>query len=163
MSRCEARHPEQDIACTVSEEAAHESHYHRPTGTSWPNPDFVLPLDRPRQAVKDLANKQRKENQDRNTAGARGEHAYLPHNPTDTQVTAADVARGGSVRSRDRVYAAIVEQPRADFQLSAQLGIVENTVRPRRKELLEDGLIEDSGERVLNPATQQPCTVWRAT
>lgn len=51
---------------------------------------------------------------------------------------------------------------RTDHELHLQLGINLNTVRPRRKELQDDGWIEDSGLR-RPTETGAPSIVWRVT
>jgi len=79
-----------------------------------------------------------------------------------TSKVASRVQRG---TQRARVLAAIVESGHGltDDEIGARLGISGNSVRPRRLELVDLGLVEDTGNvRAMGP-NGNPCTIWAAT
>lgn len=96
------------------------------------------------------------------TPNAGGDEVKLPANPTATQAFAAERARSNSAKQRQAVLAAIAARPSTDHELAAQLGLDGNSIRPRRKELQERGLIEPSGATRPSPSGR-PCIVWRVS
>lgn len=89
-------------------------------------------------------------------------HAYLAAEPQATSVAAATEVRLRSGTIRAEVLDAIATMPRTDDELLAELGLNPNTVRPRRVELAEWGMVEDSG--TTRPTRWgRPAIVWRAT
>jgi len=68
----------------------------------------------------------------------------------DTAHAAATRAAPGSGKKRQQVYAAIRHGGpggRTDEQIQIELGMNPSTQRPRRVELVEKGLVADSGQR----------------
>ena len=66
---------------------------------------------------------------------------------------------------RDQVYAVIVAQRSngiTDETISAMTGMQLNTVRPRRVELVQMGLVKDSGLR-RNTRSRRAAVLWVAT
>jgi len=92
-------------------------------------------------------------------------HVFLPAVPRDTQVAAAAAALPRSGTQRARVLEAIRGAGAAgmtDQEVAVRLAMAENSVRPRRLELADARLIEDSGER-RETSGGTPAIVWRAT
>jgi hypothetical protein len=90
-------------------------------------------------------------------------HIYLPAVPRDTQTAAAAAALPRSGTQRAKVLEVIRQAGPAgltDQEIAVVLGLAENSVRPRRLELADDGLIEDSGER-RETSGGNPAIVWR--
>jgi predicted ArsR family transcriptional regulator len=83
------------------------------------------------------------------------------HAPETSAKAASDIA-DISGKQRLLVYKSIENSPdgMTDAQLEADLGIQGSSVRPRRKELQERGLIEDSGLRRTTPSGRQ-AVVWK--
>ena len=52
-------------------------------------------------------------------------------------------------------------QPSTGFEISARLGRETYTVLPRINELMDHGLVVDSGVRRTNPKTKKKAIVWR--
>jgi hypothetical protein len=93
------------------------------------------------------------------TANAEGK---VTANPSTTSARAARNVEPRTGTQRARILTWIVEHPGAtDYQLSVGLGLLDNSVRPRRGELVEAGYVRDSG-RVLEHYGS-PWTVWEAT
>lgn len=73
-------------------------------------------------------------------------------------------AESKSAKDRDRVLAAIVAKGDCgltDFEVACELVMPQDTARARRNELMNDGLVVDSGERRPSP-TGRDMTVWTA-
>jgi hypothetical protein len=51
----------------------------------------------------------------------------------------------------------------AIFQVAEALGYVESAISGRFSDLVQEGLIEDTGERIDKPSTGSPCKVFRRT
>ena len=76
---------------------------------------------------------------------------------------AAYVAKTGvAARVRRQVLAALVADPATDQQLEQRLGVAGNTLRPRRKELLDRGLVEHTGDFRPTPSGRRS-KVYRVT
>jgi hypothetical protein len=99
--------------------------------------------------------------------GLRLEHpaAGLPVIPLGSQQTSADagasVARSGRARALERqVFDALEAAPATDEELEARVDAGGNTIRPRRRSLVQRGLVEDSG---LTRATRsgRRAIVWK--
>ena len=83
---------------------------------------------------------------------------------SDTSEDAADLARAGAATQRDRVRAAIRaagEAGRTDEERQLALVLGGSTERPRRIELVERGLIRDSGRRRAT-STGRQAVIWVA-
>ncbi len=75
-------------------------------------------------------------------------HVYLPVAPRATQTAAAIAVWPRSGTQRARVLAAISKAEAdglTDEEIGARLGLSLNSVRPRRLELVQAGLVIDSG------------------
>lgn len=70
---------------------------------------------------------------------------YNRRNPRDTSLAAATRVRAGTAKAK--VLAAIQECPRTDAEIIKATGLNPNTARPRRVDLVESGLVVDSGVR----------------
>lgn len=83
----------------------------------------------------------------------------------DPEVTSAKAARRVTPRTgsqRAKILAAIVENGGlTDLELSSKLAILDNSVRPRRAELLADGYVENSGATRRHRGSEW--VVWSAT
>lgn len=80
-------------------------------------------------------------------------------NAQETSIIAAEAALPKSGTQRRRVYDAIRVCGRTDEELSTLLGLPENSIRPRRTELVQDGFILDSG--LTRPTRHgNPAIVW---
>ena len=92
--------------------------------------------------------------------------AWTPAAPTDTSLEAAhSVSRGGkATRDRDRVHRLLARCTGGltDDEIGATLELGGNSVRPRRRELVERGLVADSGDR-RKTATGRRAIVWVLT
>lgn len=85
-----------------------------------------------------------------------------PARPTDTQL-AAGARTAPRIRGhRARILALLQRQGVTDEQIATATGLGLNTVRPRRGELVSQGLVEDSGQRGRT-ATGSPAIIWRVT
>jgi hypothetical protein len=93
------------------------------------------------------------------------DHAYPGR--TDTSRAAAERVLPKTGTQRRRVYDALLDASQwvdgglTDDELVARLKLPANSIRPRRGELVEAGLVIDSGVRVLNDYGNM-CIVWRA-
>lgn len=87
--------------------------------------------------------------------------AWTPAAPTDTSLeAAASVAKGGRAATyRARVLDSLRQSPKTDEEIGLALGMGQNTVRPRRRELQTDGVVRDSGER-RPTTTGRKAIVW---
>lgn len=63
----------------------------------------------------------------------------------ETSLAAGARVRAGTAKAK--VYAALQTRPMTDDELVAVTGLKQNTARPRRVDLVDDGLVEDSGVR----------------
>jgi len=66
---------------------------------------------------------------------------------SDTSVEAAISMVTAAESIRNMVYEALAVRGMTDLELSAHLGLSENTVRPRRVELYHKGLVESIGKK----------------
>lgn len=89
-------------------------------------------------------------------------HTYTQTRGRKTSKSAALAAAPKSGTTRRRVLTAIIAAPSTDEQIAMACGIAENSVRPRRKELLDGGFIVDSGQRRRTVAGND-AVVWAAT
>lgn len=92
-------------------------------------------------------------------------HAFLRREPHDTEVAAARFVLPRSGTQRRLVYDHIVqagEHGATDEEIQQALGLHHNSQTPRRLELVQAGLIEDSGRRRTGHSTV-PSIVWVAT
>jgi len=83
----------------------------------------------------------------------------LPKNPHDTQIKAAASVRAGTGKAR--VLEALQERPMTDEEIARHTGLSINTARPRRVDLVEGGLVHDTGER-RKTDTGHDAIVWGA-
>jgi predicted ArsR family transcriptional regulator len=83
---------------------------------------------------------------------------YQAH--SETSRDAAVSMRGKTARIRDLVLDAIKERPSTDEELVARLQISQNTVRPRRVELVQRGLVVEGGRRKTQSG--RTAIVWTA-
>lgn len=83
---------------------------------------------------------------------------------SDTSLDAALSVAADVPNLRDRVLACLLAHPDGltDEEMQAALSMNPNTQRPRRVELIEAGLVEDSGARRLTVAGRK-AVVWRAS
>ena len=87
---------------------------------------------------------------------------YRPHVQQDTSLEAAhDLGKQRAETIRMQVLAALRLRPQTDQELAARLKIEGNTLRPRRIELCDRGLVRDSGRRALTKHKRQ-AIVWEA-
>lgn len=96
-----------------------------------------------------------------------GEHAYTPVMPRDTTRAAAAAVLPRSGTQRRKVYDAILDAAErgyggaTDLELTRATGLGGNSVRPRRLELVEAGLVVDTGHRRTAEGTAH--IVWGPT
>ena len=88
-----------------------------------------------------------------------------PHNNTPTSRIAAKLAKTFAASQQEHVFQAI-EQAGAngltDQEIETSLGIAGNSVRPRRRKLVELGRVKESGNLRLT-SSNSPAVVWIAT
>lgn len=95
------------------------------------------------------------------------EHAYTPVMPRDTTRAAAAAVLPRSGTQRRKVYDAILDAAgrgyggATDLELTRATGLGGNSVRPRRLELVEAGLVVDTGHRRTADGTAH--IVWGPT
>ncbi|EHR62650.1 helix-turn-helix domain-containing protein [Saccharomonospora cyanea] len=83
-------------------------------------------------------------------------------NPRATSARAARNIAPKTGTQRARVLAAVVRHGGlTDLELAEQLGLLENSVRPRRTELVTGGYVVDSGRTRTHRGTEW--VVWEAT
>jgi hypothetical protein len=91
--------------------------------------------------------------------------AKLPYQKNSpTSKAAAQVAQSGAKTLREQVYQTIVNagaEGHTDFELVAKLNIPLQTVIPRRRELVLDVRVKDSGKTRQSPS-DRAATVWVA-
>lgn len=83
---------------------------------------------------------------------------YQAHSGTSRE--AASSIKGKSARLREQVLQELRRNPATDEELATLLTLSGNTARPRRVELVELGLVEDSGQR-RKTASGRNAVVWR--
>lgn len=83
---------------------------------------------------------------------------YQAHSRTSRE--AASSIQGKSARLRNQVLDELRRNPATDEELATTLTLSGNTCRPRRVELVDLGLVEDSGER-RKTASGRNAVVWR--
>lgn len=90
--------------------------------------------------------------------------AWTPASDTDASLEAAAyLAKTGRASTlRRQVLASIAASPATDQQLEHRLSVAGNSIRPRRKELLDRGLVEHSGDFRPSPSGRR-AKVYRAT
>jgi len=88
---------------------------------------------------------------------------FQPH--SETSKDAADAAAPKATTERERVHAFILAQQKVgqigstDEETAITLDMNPSTVRPRRVELLEQGRVQDSGQRRLTKSGRK-AVVW---
>jgi hypothetical protein len=91
---------------------------------------------------------------------------------TASPETSRAAARAMATRTgsqRHTILAALGRQPSADWQIQSDTGIMANSQRPRRLELVEAGYVaaatDDDGKRVVvkDPDSGFDCQVWQIT
>lgn len=95
---------------------------------------------------------------------SRPKPAWTPASDDEASLEAANhVAKTGrAARVRRDVLAAIVSSPATDLELEERLRVPGSTIRPRRKELLDDGFVTHSGE-FRSTASGRKARVYEAT
>ena len=83
---------------------------------------------------------------------------YQAHSGTSRE--AASAIKGKSARLRQQVLDELRRNPATDEELANVLNLSGNTARPRRVELVEIGIVEDSGQR-RKTASGRSAVVWR--
>lgn len=83
---------------------------------------------------------------------------FQAHSGTSRE--AASVIKGKTARLRELVLEELRRTPSTDEELANALTLSGNTCRPRRVELVELGLVEDSGNRRKTTAGRN-AVVWR--
>ena len=94
---------------------------------------------------------------------ASDDHVYLPHDPTDTQIEAAEEVLPSTSRQRQKVASYIDstgDDGATDTEIQAALDLRPNSERPRRRELVQDGTVCDSGVRRPALDTARASIVW---
>jgi len=82
---------------------------------------------------------------------------YQAH--SDTSRAAAESVQSKTANLREIVYNTLAQCPMTDEELINKLGLSQNTVRPRRVELLHAGRVEPDGRRATSSG--RAATVWR--
>jgi hypothetical protein len=93
------------------------------------------------------------------------DHVYLPRDPHDTQYEAAEIAYPHTTTQRRKVYDHINGKGphgATDTELQQALDLAPNSERPRRRELVQQGRIIDSGQRRPALDTGNASIVWIA-
>lgn len=80
---------------------------------------------------------------------------FQRHSETSRQAAIGNYPRSGTQRAR--VLLLLASGPHTDNELVDLTGLSPSSVRPRRVELVEAGLVEDSGQR------RKGCVVWATT
>lgn len=87
----------------------------------------------------------------------------IPSRPSQRQDTSVEAAGAYSAataqRTRSAVLTQITRRPCTDEEIATALSMEGNSVRPRRIELVERGLVRDSGTRRLTKAKRR-AIVW---
>ena len=85
-----------------------------------------------------------------------------PHNNTPTSRFAAKLAKTFAATQQERVFQFIEqagERGATDQEIETSLGIAGNSVRPRRRKLVELGRVKDSGNLRLT-SSSSPAVAW---
>jgi hypothetical protein len=87
-----------------------------------------------------------------------------PHSGSETSRAAAESIKISADTLRAKVLDYLKSQPdgATDEQMQLALGMAGNTQRPRRKELLDMGLIRDTGKTRATKSGRQ-ATIWETT
>jgi hypothetical protein len=89
--------------------------------------------------------------------------AKLARHATDTSRAAADLVRPRSGTQRMRVLEALIRSDGlTDLEIAIEVGLQENSERPRRIELVEAGWVRDSGQRRATNGRAE-AIVWALT
>jgi len=108
-----------------------------------------------------IARKVRLRRRRRTQARRDGSVPYQAHSVTSRQ--AAKQVKGSAATLRAKVFDFITRSGGAtDEEIQDGLGMNPNTQRPRRRELQQKGLVEDSGH-VRATRSGRKAVVWRAT
>ena len=75
-----------------------------------------------------------------------------------TSVAAAESMRPVTPSLREQVLQALLQRPQTDQELSRLMGRPDNTIRPRRIELVKAGLVTEFGKR--RTASGRLAVVW---
>lgn len=87
-----------------------------------------------------------------------------PFSNLTTSLAAARYVERWIVADRKRVYGAVLKYEKlSDFDLEARTGMLLNTIRPRRGELVKAGLLRDSGKTTPSPDSKQATILWEPT
>ncbi len=91
---------------------------------------------------------------------ARPDVPSRPYVQQDTSIEAAgSYSAATAQRTRSAVLTQITRRPSTDEEIATALSMEGNSVRPRRIELVERGLVRDSGDRRLTKAKRN-AIVW---
>lgn len=88
-----------------------------------------------------------------------------PHNGTPTSRIAADLAKTFAATQQETVFQFIEqagEHGATDQEIEHGLGIAGNSVRPRRRKLVELGRVKESGSLRMT-SSNSPAVVWIVT
>lgn len=119
--------------------------------------------DEYRKAQRDLARARDESRQGGLFPSTKAPVRQRPYVRQDTSIEAAGAmtnARAESIRLS--VLTELRLRPQTDQELAERLGVSGNTIRPRRIELVESGMVRDSGERRLTKAKRK-AIVWEAS
>jgi len=158
MAWCGAPHPERpEITCEREEYESHAEHVHiGATLTMWPNLAYRGVVPKPGRPDEEAGIPSREE---RNQIWRNA--VKNNRTPRETSLQAAATALPSSGSRRRQVYDWLLDHPSTDDEVSEALHLIANTVRPRRGELVESGLVVDSGQRRPS-ASGNEAIVWRA-
>jgi hypothetical protein len=154
---CGVPHPSLHTVCSVSDAIPHADHAARYEGDTvlWDNESFtgIVPVAGRRHAlVPPLRDRTAMVQAVRRSGNA----------PT-TSLAAAEAALPKSGTRRREVYDILLtDGDLTDNEIGERLSMDLNTVRPRRGELEEMGLVMDSGVRRLTPSGNE-AIVWKTT
>lgn len=158
MARCGAPHPERpELTCQRDEGESHAEHVSiGATVDTWPNHEFKGIVPTPGRPDREAGIPTREE---RNAIWRN--LVKNGRNPQVTSVKAAATALPASGTRRRQVYDHLLHTPSTDDEVCETLHLLANTVRPRRGELVEAGLVVDSG--IVRPsAAGNDAIVWKA-
>ena len=89
--------------------------------------------------------------------------AQVGHRPVDTSKDAARDMQPKQGRLQQIVLDCLKSRgPSITREISYSTGVAYGSIQPRTSELKKRGLIEDSGERRIDPETSKRAIVWRA-
>lgn len=153
--RCEAVHPQLDLQCEL--DGPHDHHAVFTSGwVTWPNEDY-RPLPEPDKRAKrgsKLAAMVRALNEPK---------VQNSTNAQDTSLIAGGIELPASAQHRRDIYSLLLSTAGGctDDEIGMWLALNPNTVRPRRGELVDGGLVMDSGIKRLS-SMGNPAIVWEA-